>query len=149
MATRSRRPHRCGDERSSGAARAEARRRGRRLPGALLLDAAARRSASSIVAALDDARRRRWPVLSTADGDFLTSDVVDARQRAPACGRASIGSLILDRCSSSSSRFPLGIAAAIYLEEYARDTRLNRLLDHEHPQPRRRARRSCTASSGW
>ena len=33
---------------------------------------------------------------------------------------------------------PLGIGAAIYLEEYARDTRLDPLPQHEHPEPGRR-----------
>ena len=35
--------------------------------------------------------------------------------------------------------FPLGIGAAVYLEEYARDTRLTRFINDEHPQPGRRA----------
>ena len=32
--------------------------------------------------------------------------------------------------------FPIGIATAVYLEEYAPDNRLTRFITHQHPQPR-------------
>ena len=45
---------------------------------------------------------------------------------------------------------PLGIATAIYLEEYAdRTSWWNRFDRGQHPEPRRGARRSSTASSAW
>ena len=51
---------------------------------------------------------------------------------------------------TASSRCPLGVGAAIYLEEYANPQPLVQPADRgQHPEPRRRARRSSTASSGW
>ena len=44
---------------------------------------------------------------------------------------------------------PAGIAAAIYLEEYAPDNRPEPDAQHRHPQPGRACRRSSTASWAW
>ena len=67
-----------------------------------------------------------WPVLSTRLGDFLTSDVSRLDTRA-GVHQGIVGSLILIGFVAVVA-MPMGIAAAIYLQEYARDTRLNRLL---------------------
>ena len=67
-----------------------------------------------------------WPVLSTRLGDFVTSNVSRLDSRA-GVRQGILGSLILIGFVAVVA-LPLGIAAAIYLQEYARDTRLNRLL---------------------
>ena len=67
-----------------------------------------------------------WPVLSTRLGDFVTSNVSQLASRA-GVRQGIVGSLILIGFVAVVA-MPLGIAAAIYLQEYARDTRLNRLL---------------------
>jgi phosphate transport system permease protein len=67
-----------------------------------------------------------WPVLSTRLGDFVTSNVSRLDTRA-GVRQGIVGSLILIGFVAVVA-LPMGIAAAIYLQEYARDTRLNRLL---------------------
>ncbi|MGH2539168.1 MAG: phosphate ABC transporter permease PstA [Actinomycetota bacterium] len=67
-----------------------------------------------------------WPVLSTRLGDFVSSDVSRLDSRA-GVRQGIVGSLILIGFVAVVA-LPLGIAAAIYLQEYARDTRVNRLL---------------------
>jgi phosphate transport system permease protein len=67
-----------------------------------------------------------WPVLSTRLGDFLTSNVSRLDTRA-GVRQGIVGSLILIGIVTVAA-MPMGIAAAIYLQEYARDTKLNRLL---------------------
>lgn len=67
-----------------------------------------------------------WPVLSTRLGDFVTSNVSRLDSRA-GVRQGIVGSLVLIGFVAVVA-LPLGIAAAIYLQEYARDTRLNRLL---------------------
>ena len=67
-----------------------------------------------------------WPVLSTRLGDFVSSNVSRLDSRA-GVRQGIVGSLILIGFVAVVA-LPLGIAAAIYLQEYARDTRLNRLL---------------------
>ncbi len=67
-----------------------------------------------------------WPVLSTRVGDFVTKDVSRLDSRA-GVRQGVVGSLILIGFVAVVA-LPLGIAAAIYLQEYARDTRMNRLL---------------------
>ena len=67
-----------------------------------------------------------WPVLSTRLGDFVTSNVSQLDSRA-GVRQGVVGSLVLIGFVTVVA-LPLGIAAAIYLQEYARDTRLNRLL---------------------
>jgi phosphate transport system permease protein len=67
-----------------------------------------------------------WPVLSTRLGDFVTNNVSRLESRA-GVRQGIVGSLILIGFVAVVA-LPLGIAAAIYLQEYARDTRLNRML---------------------
>ena len=67
-----------------------------------------------------------WPVLSTRLGDFVTSNVSRLDTRA-GVRQGVVGSLILIGFVTVVA-MPIGIAAAIYLQEYARDTRLNRAL---------------------
>ena len=68
-----------------------------------------------------------WPVLSTRLGDFVTGTL------APDAGRAGIsqglkGTFYLCLIVAIVA-FPLGIAAAIYLEEYAPKTRLSSFIE--------------------
>jgi len=72
--------------------------------------------------ALSDA----WPVLTTRAGDFLTSNVSRLDSRA-GVRQGIVGSLILIGFVAAVA-LPLGIAAAIYLQEYAKDSRINRML---------------------
>jgi phosphate transport system permease protein len=67
-----------------------------------------------------------WPVLSTRGWDFVTSDTSSLPQRA-GVWQGLVGSLILTGFVACIA-LPIGIAAAVYLQEYARDTRLNRIL---------------------
>jgi phosphate transport system permease protein len=68
-----------------------------------------------------------WPVLSTRGVDFLTGNVSRFESRA-GVRQGVIGSLILIGFVAVIA-VPLGIAAAVYLQEYARDTsRVNRAL---------------------
>jgi phosphate transport system permease protein len=70
--------------------------------------------------------RQGWPVFAERGIDFLTSPKSTLPQRAGVV-QGLVGSLILMGFVAALA-FPLGIAAAVYLEEYARDTRLNRLI---------------------
>ncbi|HEY6568307.1 MAG TPA: ABC transporter permease subunit, partial [Actinomycetota bacterium] len=67
-----------------------------------------------------------WPVLSTRLGDFVTSNVSRLDTRA-GVRQGIVGSLILIGFVTVVA-MPIGVAAAIYLQEYARDNRLNRIL---------------------
>ncbi|HYY07145.1 MAG TPA: phosphate ABC transporter permease PstA, partial [Actinomycetota bacterium] len=67
-----------------------------------------------------------WPVLSTRGLGFLTSDLSQFESRT-GVWQGLIGSLILIAFVAVLA-VPLGIAAAVYLQEYARDTRLTRVL---------------------
>ncbi len=67
-----------------------------------------------------------WPTLSTRGMDFVTSDVSSIASRA-GVWQGLVGSLILTGFVAVVA-LPIGVAAAVYLQEYARDTRLNRLL---------------------
>jgi phosphate transport system permease protein len=67
-----------------------------------------------------------WPVLSTRGWEFVTSDTSSLPQRA-GVWQGLVGSLILTGFVACIA-LPIGIAAAVYLQEYARDTRLNRIL---------------------
>ena len=87
---------------------------GRVFQGALLLSLLL--SLLILIVLLGTALSAAWPVVSTRLGDFVTSDVSRLPARA-GVRQGIIGSLVL-----------IGFAAAIYLQEYARDTRLNRLL---------------------
>ncbi len=67
-----------------------------------------------------------WPVLSTRGLDFVTSDTSSLAERA-GVWQGLVGSLILTGFVACIA-IPIGIAAAVYLQEYAHDTRLNRIL---------------------
>ena len=68
-----------------------------------------------------------WPVLSTRGVDFLTGNLSRFESRA-GVRQGLVGSLILIGFVAVIA-VPLGIAAAVYLQEYARDTsRINRVL---------------------
>lgn len=67
-----------------------------------------------------------WPVLSTRGWGFVTSDTSSLAVRA-GVWQGLVGSLILTGFVAGIA-LPIGIAAAVYLQEYARDTRLNRFL---------------------
>ncbi len=79
-----------------------------------------------LVALLFSIVRRGWPVFAERGMDFLTAPKSSLAQRA-GVAQGLIGSLIL-MVFVAVLAFPLGIGAAIYLEEYARDTRLTRLI---------------------
>lgn len=97
---------------------------GRVFQGALLLSLLL--SLLILIVLLGTALSAAWPVVSTRLGDFVTSDVSRLPARA-GVRQGIVGSLILIGFVAVVA-MPLGIAAAIYLQEYARDTRLNRLL---------------------
>ena len=67
-----------------------------------------------------------WPVLTDRGFGFVTANVSSFEGRA-GVRQGLIGSVILIMFVAVIA-VPLGIAAAIYLQEYARDTRFNRAL---------------------
>jgi phosphate transport system permease protein len=67
-----------------------------------------------------------WPVLSDRAMDFVTSDGSSLASRT-GVRQGLVGSLVLVGFVAVIA-LPIGIAAAVYLQEYARDTRLNRVL---------------------
>ena len=67
-----------------------------------------------------------WPTLSERGLDFVKSDTSGLASRA-GVWQGLVGSMILAGFVAVFA-LPIGIAAAIYLQEYARDTRVNRLL---------------------
>ncbi|HEY5904857.1 MAG TPA: phosphate ABC transporter permease PstA [Actinomycetota bacterium] len=83
-------------------------------------------SLAILIVLLGTAISDAWPVLSTRAGDFLTSNVSRLDSRA-GVRQGIVGSLILIGFVAAVA-LPFGIAAAIYLQEYAKDTRTNRLL---------------------
>jgi len=79
-----------------------------------------------LVALLIDVVQGGWPVLSTRLGSLISSPL-SAEPTQAGLTQGLFGSLVLVLFVIVIS-FPLGVAAAIYLEEYAKDTRFNRLL---------------------
>jgi phosphate transport system permease protein len=67
-----------------------------------------------------------WPVLTTRGWDFVRSDTSSLAERA-GVWQGLVGSLILTGFVAAVA-LPIGIAAAIYLQEYTRDTRTSRIL---------------------
>jgi len=67
-----------------------------------------------------------WPVLSSRGWSFVTDDTSSLAERA-GVWQGLVGSLILAGFVACIA-LPIGVAAAVYLQEYARDTRLNRIL---------------------
>lgn len=80
-----------------------------------------------LVTLLADIARRGLPVLAERGADFLTTGYSTIPGRA-GVGQALIGSAFL-MGTVFIVAFPIGIAAAIYLEEYASDTRFTRMLN--------------------
>jgi phosphate transport system permease protein len=67
-----------------------------------------------------------WPALSTRGWDFVRSDTSSLAERA-GVWQGLVGSMILTGFVAVVA-LPIGIGAAIYLQEYTRDTRLSRFL---------------------
>ena len=75
---------------------------------------------------LADITLRAWPVISSRPLDFLTSPLA-ARPATAGILQGVLGSIMLMTFVILLA-LPLGIGAAIYLEEYAHDTRMTRLI---------------------
>lgn len=71
--------------------------------------------------------QRSWPVLGNRFGDFVTGTLDASDASAAGIGQAIRGTIILSVIVAIVA-FPLGIACAIFLEEYAGRSRLARLL---------------------
>ncbi|MEW6059137.1 MAG: phosphate ABC transporter permease PstA [Actinomycetota bacterium] len=67
-----------------------------------------------------------WPVLSERGLDFVMENTSSLASRT-GVRQGLVGSLVLTGFVAVIA-LPIGVAAAIYLQEYARDTRLNRIL---------------------
>lgn len=80
-----------------------------------------------LVVLIFDVVRDASPVLRERGTDFLTSGVSSIPERAGVV-QGIVGSLTIVGFVSLVA-FPLGIGAALYLEEYARDTRLTRIIN--------------------
>jgi len=98
--------------------------RGRLLESMLVLALLA--SLAILVALLFTTMVTAWPVLSSRGWDFIRSDTSSIESRA-GVWQGLTGSFILVAFVAVIA-IPIGVAAAIYLQEYARDTRLNRAL---------------------
>jgi phosphate transport system permease protein len=98
--------------------------RGRAFSGVLLL--ALLLSLAILFTLLVSIWNDAWPVFRERGFDFLTSETSSLPERA-GVRQGLVGSLILIALVAVIS-LPLGIAAAIYLQEYAKDTRLRRIL---------------------
>jgi phosphate transport system permease protein len=79
-----------------------------------------------LVALIADIVVKAAPVLKDRPGSFITSGNSTLPQAA-GIKQALVGSLLL-MFFVAAIAFPLGIGAAVYLEEYARDTRFTRFL---------------------
>lgn len=73
-----------------------------------------------------DTLLKAFPVLSDRPVDFLTS-TISARAERAGILQAVIGSVTITLIVAALA-IPIGIGAAVYLEEYARDTRAARLI---------------------
>ena len=80
-----------------------------------------------LVTLLVDIARRGVPVLAERGASFFTVGYSTIPSRA-GVGQALVGSAFL-MATVIFVAFPIGIAAAVYLEEYAPDTRLTRLIN--------------------
>lgn len=80
-----------------------------------------------LVTLLVDVLSDGLPVLLSRGTDFLTSGLSSSPERA-GVAQGILGSLLLMLFVVALS-FPLGVAASIYLEEYARDTPVTRLVN--------------------
>lgn len=75
---------------------------------------------------LGDVIRTGAPVFSERGGDFLTANLATRPEQA-GVAQAIRGSLLLAAVVVVIA-FPIGVATAVYLEEYAVDTRLTRII---------------------
>jgi len=98
--------------------------RGRIFAGALLLTLLL--SLLVLLVVLGTVINTAWPVLSSRGLGFLNGNLSSFEDRA-GVRQGLIGSLVLISFVAVIA-VPLGIAAAVYLQEYARDTPLNRIL---------------------
>lgn len=98
--------------------------RGVALQAALL--AALLVSLGVLLVLVSDVIGRAIPVLTDRAGDFLTSPLSSRPARAGIL-QGILGSVLL-MAFVVVLAFPIGIGAAVYLEEYARDTRWSRLI---------------------
>ena len=98
--------------------------RGRVFAGALLLTLLL--SLLVLLVLLGSVISDAWPVLSTRGLGFLNDNLSSFEDRA-GVRQGLIGSVVLILFVAVVA-VPLGIAAAVYLQEYARDTRVNRIL---------------------
>ena len=98
--------------------------RGRLFAGALLL--ALLLSLAILATLLASIWNDAWPVFKERGFDFIASETSALPERA-GVRQGLVGSLILIALVAVIS-LPLGVAAAIYLQEYAKDTRLRRIL---------------------
>jgi len=98
--------------------------RGYLLHGAMLLSLLLALALLAVL--LADIATRAWPVLSERPVEFLTSDLSSRPARAGIV-QGMIGSLLL-AVSVAVLALPIGVGAAVYLEEYARDTHVTRLV---------------------
>jgi phosphate transport system permease protein len=80
-----------------------------------------------LVTLLVDIVRTAWPILSERPVEFLTSPYSSIASRA-GVSQALWGSAVL-MLFVIVMAFPIGIAAAVYIEEYARDTRMTRFIN--------------------
>jgi phosphate transport system permease protein len=69
---------------------------------------------------------RGLPVFAERGGDFLTSPL-STRPTAAGVGQAIVGTLLI-AVGVAILAFPIGVMTAVYLEEYAEDNRLTRLI---------------------
>ena len=76
-------------------------------------------------------------VLTERGGDFLTKGLSSLPERA-GVWQGIVGSLLM-MFFVVIVAFPLGVGAAVYLEEYSPDTRFGRFIIGEYPKPRRRS----------
>ena len=98
--------------------------RGRIFAGALLLTLLL--SLLVLLVLLGTVIGTAWPVLSSRGLGFLNGNLSSFEDRA-GVRQGLIGSMVLISFVAVIA-VPLGIAAAVYLQEYARDTPLNRIL---------------------
>jgi phosphate transport system permease protein len=80
-----------------------------------------------LIVLLADVVRDGFSVFTNRGADFLTSNLSSSARRA-GVAQAISGSLALAGLTALIS-FPLGVGAAVYLEEYARNTRLTRFIN--------------------
>ena len=80
-----------------------------------------------LVILIADVLRDGWSVFTGRGTDFLTSNLSSSPRRA-GVAQAIRGSLLLSLMTALIA-FPIGVGAAVYLEEYARNTRLTRFIN--------------------